>query len=157
MLGLHYRLDAADVSRLTANEEDLDDILKEFEEDDQLFETACQTDRAWEPIHNALAPEGEDDEWPARGVIGGGRSLHEDDDVWVTHSNPDEVAEIAQWLETLEDDDFRRAYANMPEELRGPEYGSEEESYALESLSDLRDFYRAAAAERSHVVFTTTE
>ena len=74
MLGLHLRLDAADVSRLTDNEEDLADILEEFEEDEQLFDRACQTDRAWEPIHNALAPDGEDDEWPARGVIGGART-----------------------------------------------------------------------------------
>lgn len=46
MLGLHLRLDAADVSRLTDNEEDLADILEEFEEDEQLFDRACQTDKA---------------------------------------------------------------------------------------------------------------
>ena len=154
MLGLHLRLDAADVSRLTDNEEDLADILEEFEEDEQLFDRACQTDRAWEPIHNALAPDGEDDEWPARGVIGGARTLHEDDDVWVTHSSPDEVEEIARWLEAFGDDDFHRSYTGMPEELRGPGHGPEEEGYALESLADLRSFYLEAAAERCHVVFT---
>ena len=137
MLGLHLRLDAADVSRLTDNEEDLADILEELEEDEELFDRACQTDRAWEPIHNALAPDGEDD------------------DVWVTHSSPDEVEEISRWLDTFGDDDFHRAYTGMPEELRGPGHGPEEESYALESLADLRSFYLEAAAERRHVVFTT--
>ena len=59
------------------------------------------------------------------------------------------------WLDTFGDDDFHRAYTGMPEELRGPGHGPEEESYALESLADLRSFYLEAAAERRHVIFTT--
>ena len=64
------------------------------------------------------------------------------------------MEEIARWLEAFGDDDFHRAYTGMPEDLRGPEHGPEEESYALESLADLRSFYLEAAAERRHVVFT---
>lgn len=94
-------------------------------------------------------------DWPARGVIGGARSLQYDSDAsWVTHSSPAEARDVAAFLATLTDDDFRAAYAEMPEELRNPEYGPDEERYAVGWLAALRELYAAASAAGEHMVFS---
>lgn len=157
-LGLHLRLAPDDAVRVLAAAGDDDRLaatLSALEDDAAVFARACETDKAWDPIACALAPEGPAGEWPARGVIGGGRSLQYDDDAsWVTHSSPREVRDIAAFLAELSDDAFRAAYARMPEELRNPEFGPDEERYALSWLGELRAFYAAAADAGEHVVFS---
>ncbi|UOR03280.1 YfbM family protein [Leucobacter allii] len=157
-LGLHFRLDEAEIAPVLAAAGDdarLLRLLARLEEDPAVFARACETDKAWDPIACALSPAGEDGPWPARGVIGGARPLHVDDEEsWVTHLSPDEAAEVAGFLHGLDDAQFSRAYAAMPEELRNPEYGPDEERYALGWLSELRTFFAAASAERAHVVFS---
>lgn len=87
-------------------------------------------------------------------MIGGSRSLQVDDDEsWITYLAPAEVSQVADYLLALDDAEFSRAYAHMPEELRNPEYGPDEEEYALGNLSELRPFFAAARDEGAHVVF----
>jgi len=157
-LGLHLRLPADEAARVLAAAGDdprLAAVLSALEEDDAVVARACETDKAWDPIACALAPEGPAADWPERGVIGGGRSLQYDSDAsWVTHSSPVEVRDIAAFLAALTDDAFRAAYAEMPEELRNPEFGPDEENYALGWLGELRAFYAAAAEAGEHVIFS---
>lgn len=157
-LGLHFRLSDAEVAPVLAavgDDERLLEILARLEEDPAVYGRACETDKAWDPITCALSPEGEQGPWPARGVIGGSRALQVDDDEsWITHLAPEEASQVAGFLLKLDDADFSRAYAAMPEELRNPEYGAQEEKYALGWLSELRSFFEAARDEGAHVVFT---
>ena len=157
-LGLHFRLNDTEIAPVLAaagNDEALFAVLEAYENDDATYRRACETDKAWDPIACALSPEGEDGPWPARGVIGGSRALQVDDDEsWITYLNPGEVAEVADFLHALSEADFSRAYAEMPEDLRNPEFGPDEESYALGWLGELTTFFAAARDEGAHVVFT---
>lgn len=157
-LGLHFRLTdekAARVLEAAGDDAALRQILIELEENEAEFSRACETDKAWDPIACSIAPAGDEDSWPARGVIGGARALQDDDEEsWITHLNPAEASEVADYLDDLSDEEFSAAYRAMPEELRNPEYGEDEEAYALTWLDELRAFYAAARAERRHVVFT---
>ena len=155
-LGLHFRLTDEQIEPVlaAAGDDALLAALANYEEDPTVFALAYETDKAWDPIACALSPAGEEGPWPARGVVGGSRSLQQDDDEsWVTYLTPAEAAEVATYLEHLTDADFSSAYAEMPEELRNPEFGPDEESYALGALSGLRDFFIAARDEHAHVVF----
>ena len=156
-LGLHFRFSDAEIAPVLAavgDDELLLEVLSRYEEDPAVFARACETDKAWDPIACTLSPAGEDGPWPARGVIGGSRSLQVDDDEsWITYLAPTEVSQVADYLLALDDAEFSRAYAHMPEELRNPEYGPDEEEYALGNLSELRSFFAAARDEGAHVVF----
>ncbi len=157
-LGLHFRLDdeqVAPVLEAVGDDARLWSVLSAYEEDEAVYARACETDKAWDPIACALAPAAEEGPWPARGVIGGARALQADDDEsWITHLDLLEVADVAGYLRELDDLEFSRLYAEMPEELRNPEYGPDEERYALTWLTALRQFFAAADDERAHVVFT---
>ncbi len=61
---------------------------------------------------------------------------------------------VTQFVTGLSDEDFIAAYRAMPLELRNPEYGPDEQAYALGWLAGLRDFFPRAAAAGEHVVFT---
>lgn len=157
-LGLHFRLSDEEIAPVLAaagDDEQLLAVLADYEEDETVYARACETDKAWDPIACALSPEGEDGPWPARGVIGGCRSLQQDDDEsWITYLPPQDVAQVADFLGTLSDAQFSNAYRDMPPELRNPEYGPDEESYALSWLHELKVFFVAARDENAHVVFT---
>jgi len=156
--GLHFRLDHEEVVPVldaTGDDDALEAAVSALEENPEIFARGCETDKAWDPITCALAPAGDDAPWPARGVIGGARALQGDDDAaWVTHCSPEEAAEVADYLASLSDSDFTRAYRAMPIALRNPEYGSEELAYAVANLTDLREFFRQASHQRQHVVFS---
>lgn len=157
-LGLHFRLNprqAATVLSAAGDDPRLRAVLSSLEEDPSLLARMYETDKAWDPIHCTLSPEGPDGDWPARGVIGGARSLQHDADAsWVTHLSPAEVAEVAEFLASLSDARFREAYAAMPAVLRNPEFGPEEEQYAVTILDGLREFYTTAQASGDHVIFS---
>ena len=155
---MHLRLSADEVAPLLAAIDGSDAVAEAvavLEEQPAVFARGCETDKAWDPIACALAPEGADSPWPARGIIGGARDLLDDEEVgWVTHSDPAESAEIAAFLAFLADETFRSAYNDMPDDLRNPEYGDDELEYALANLHDLRDFFAATSAAGEHVVFS---
>lgn len=157
-LGVHFRLtddEAARVLAAAGDDERLGAVLAELEADEEVWAKACETDKAWDPIACSLAPAGASGDWPARGVIGGARTLQADDEEsWITHLAPGEVAEVADYLAGLGDAAFITAYAAMPEELRNPEFGPDEQEYALAMLAGLRPFFEAARREGQHVVFT---
>ena len=157
-LGVHFRINQARAAAVLSAAGD-DDRLREqialLEEDPKLYARGCETDKAWDPIACALSPDNASGPWPARGVIGGARSLqHDGDALWITHLAPAEVAEVAAFVAALSDEDFIAAYRAMPLELRNPEYGPDEQAYALGWLAGLRDFFPRAAAAGEHLVCT---
>ncbi|ARJ06824.1 hypothetical protein GCM10010988_21470 [Cnuibacter physcomitrellae] len=111
--GLHLRLTPAEAARVLVTAGDdpaLRAALAALEEDVAASGRAGEIDKAWDPIACALAPEGPAADWPARGVIGGARSLQHDADAsWVTHSSPAEVRDVAAFLAALTDPAFRTA------------------------------------------------
>lgn len=156
-LGRHFGLDDAQAEALLAADGDdaIRELLEQFEEADVAH---CDTDKAWDPISCALAPESgaerDPDEWPAYGVVLGDFDLAEDpDELMATYLEPAHVAEVSAWLATLDEELFDAAYDAMPEELRNPEYGPDERGYAWDNVVQLREFFRESAHAGRHVVF----
>lgn len=157
-LGMHFALDAAQAAAFadaSGNDDRLIELVEELEERDALL--SCETDKAWDPISCALAPSGPDrdpEDWPWTGVVLGQRSLQQDDDeLLVSLLDPTGVVEVSEALDGLDEDTFAEAYAQMPVELRNPEYSDDEREYAWAYLSDLIAFFGQARAAGTHVLF----
>lgn len=159
--GVHFMLDADQAAAFDAASGD-DDRLVELVEalEEALGQEAtsfCESDKAWDPISCALAPSGPDrdpQDWPWTGVVLGQRSLQADDDeLLVSLLDPASVAEVSEALDTLDEETFAEAYAQMPAELRNPEYSDDECAYAWEYLSDLIAFFGQARSAGAHVLF----
>lgn len=164
-----FGLDDATASRLLAATDDAarDEIVADIEERmwDAGLVLACELDKAWDPISCALCPqayEGAEQDrwsnpatWPTRGVILGYQVLNDDLDAGLlTYTSPAHAAEVAAFLEGIDEDRFLAGYREMPEDLRNPEYGTSEGGYAWYWLSELKTFYAEAAKDSRHVIFS---
>lgn len=159
-LGMHFALSDDLAARLLAARGDdalIDEIVEDIEEN-SLSEFFCETDKAWDPIHCALAPdtsERSEQTWPAHGVILGDEDINTDiDDQLVTYLTPARAAEVAVFLDATSQTSFEKAYDAMPEDDRNPEFGEEERAYAWSYLQEVSEFFQRAASERRHVLFT---
>ncbi|MGH3704430.1 MAG: DUF1877 family protein [Agromyces sp.] len=169
MRGMSFGLDDETADRVlrAGTDEQLMEVLGDIEDrmwGDGLV-LACEVDKAWDPIGCALSPQayaGDDEDWwsdpvtwPARGVILGDRPLNRDLDAGlITYNDPAHVEQVADFLAGVSETNFRDAYLAMPDALRNPEFGPQECDYAWEWLTGLAEFYRSAARERRHVIFS---
>ena len=100
-----------DVTRLLAaqgNDEAIIEIVDKIKED---WEEAwlCQLDKAWDGIHRCLT-DGElgwdNGKYPLNHAILGGKQLHNGDDEIVALVLPHQVKEVADALQSIDDNDF---------------------------------------------------
>lgn len=157
-LGMHWAIDEALAERFVAargDDDALEDLVADLEETGGV--PGCETDKAWDPISCALAPSGSErdpDEWPWTGVVLGREELQADPELMLlTLMGPADVAQVSAALLGLEETAFARAYDQMPEELRNPEYGPDERDYAWGFLTELTAFMVTAADAGAHVLF----
>lgn len=158
-LGMHFALtdDVADRLLAARGDDELVTRIVDDIEENELAAFYCEADKAWDPIHCALAPVAERSEetWPAHGVILGDEDLNSDiDDQLVGYLSPARAAEVAEFLATVTQADFEQKYDAMPVDDRNPEYGDDERGYAWAYLVGINEFFQRAAAERLHVVFS---
>jgi hypothetical protein len=112
---------------------------------------------AWDPIHRCLT-EGELDpaggDFPLNHAVLGGKQLHKGADSTAVLVRPDMTRFIADALEELTEDDFRKKFfALNPQSYQQPI----DEKHFMQTwiaLLTLKDFYLATAENMEAVVFT---
>jgi hypothetical protein len=117
-LGVHFALSTVDEQRLLAaagNDDALLQIIAEIEETGHV-DWACQHALAWDALHRCLTDgrlEYEGGTFPLRAAVIGGRQLIEEADYTVSYVTAAEVRQVAQALESVEEDWFRERYASL--------------------------------------------
>ena len=120
----------------------------------------CETDKAWDAIHRCLGD----------GTLGSGRRLSpldmavlggghhfEGDDYIVARLRAGEVAQVAAALETVDETWMRQRYDCIdPTDYQGL-LSDEDFEYTWSWFTQVRDFYRQAAAANCAVIFTVDQ
>jgi hypothetical protein len=164
-LGVHFALsdkDAAKLRALATDEERLDFVTEDIEE--RYFEGdkpyAAENDKAWDAMHRALA-DGElawdGGTYPLNHTVLGGERIYDGDDYIMILKTPQQVRDIAEALDKLTEQDFRRRYDAIDEDSYDGEKNDEDFAYTWEWLQPVRALYRKAAAEGRHVLFTADQ
>ncbi len=158
--GVHFALSDADAQSLfDCPEDDRPDLIsEEIEENyfDNSREWLCETDKAWDAIHRALA---ENDlsyiyKKPLDGVVMGGEQLYFGDDYIISFKDSSKVKDIAAQLDGVDEADFKRRYYETDQEDDGISLSDENFDYTWSNLVDLIDFYKRAAEANRSVIFT---
>lgn len=158
--GIHWTISEQVVDlleRASGDDEALRAAVDQVAEDG-LFLHACPSQQAWDPILCAL-DQGDGRRrggrcWPAAGVVLGERTLTVGDDAGlVTLTSPSGAAEVAAYLDALDEQAFAARYAAMARPDRGPGHGAQERDDAWSVLGRIADLMRTAAACERHVVF----
>ncbi len=159
-LGVHFALTPDEERRLLAARGDdaVQEIVKEEIEERWDEEWLCATDKAFDAIHRCLTngtlvPDGS--------VLGkcilGGRSLHDGDEFLVRYLTAHEVKDVARALGDVDERWLRPRFAALASsDYEGP-LDDDDFGYTLAHLTDLRDFFAAAADAGRAVVFTVTQ
>ena len=87
----------------------------------------------------------------------GGRMLNEEDDYFVVLVTPKEVKEIAVALEKLTEDWLRKRYFDIPFPDYQGEKSDEDWEYTVSNFRGLPEFFRRAARDGRHVIFTVDQ
>ena len=158
-LGVHFAIGAEQATRLlaAADDEELVAIVEEIEE---AWESAFETDKAWDALHRCLSDgtlnitSGEP---PLNQVFFGGRVLNEEPEYFVVLTTPDEVKEIAQALAKVTEPWLRSRYFERPFSGYQGEKSEEDWKYAVAHFEGLPEFFERAANEGWHVIFTVDQ
>lgn len=163
-LGLHFALDADQVTALKAvDEEDrVDFVQEEFEE--TFWSTdksrAQETDKAWDAIHRALTDgtlEWEGQDYPLNHVIYGGELLYGGDDYIMSLKSPKEVRDVASALSGINREKLRDGYDRIDADSYGIPLSDEDFDYTWHWFQELVTFYQRAAAAGHSVLFTADQ
>lgn len=157
-LGVHFALTEADQARLLSAKTD-EDVLAIVEELEEATTPAdqCHTDKAWDPIHRALTDgrlEYANGTFPLNAAILGGHQLIDELDYTVSYVAADQVPEVAEALDTIEEEWFRTRYFAIDDPDYVTEISEEDFGYAWDNLQDVRDFFHTTAQAGKAVIFT---
>lgn len=158
--GVHFAIGPSLSDRLLAATDDADlrsiviDEIEEAWDRDWLY----QTDKAWEGIHRALTDgklEYVNGAYPLNACILGGQQLHEEDDYVISYVAPQQVADVATALTTVDKDALAKGYAQIePDDYFGTGPSAEDFDYVWEWFTGLPDFFSKAANANRAVIFT---
>jgi hypothetical protein len=142
-----------------------DDEVRAFVEEVEMGDwdgepLGCETDKAWDAMHRCLSD----------GTLGCGRGLspldmavlggghrHKSDDYVVAHVLVNEVVQVAAALEAVDEVWMRQCYDRIdPADYQGL-LSDEDFEYTWYWFTQVRDFYRKAAAARRAVIFTVDQ
>jgi hypothetical protein len=164
-LGVHFALSEIEVDRLRAlnsDSERLDFLQGEIEESyfsDQKH-LMCESDKAWDAIHRCLT-DGKlgysNGAAPLRFVVLGGEPLYFTDDYIMSLKTPDEVRAVAAAVDDIGEPEFRSRYFSIDPKEYGFPLSEEDFGYTWHWFRQVRDFYKRAAAESRHVLFTADQ
>jgi hypothetical protein len=159
--GFHIALSREHAKQLFAIKDDpsLLKLLEELKGNPDLKKSGRILDlgTAWDPIHRCLT-EGELDpaggDFPLNHAVLGGKQLHKGTDSTAVLVRPDMTRFIADALEELTEDDFRKKFfALNPQSYQQPI----DEKHFMQTwiaLLTLKDFYLATTENLEAVVFT---
>jgi hypothetical protein len=158
-LGVHFAIGAEEAGRLldAADDQELVAIVEEIE---KAWESAFETDKAWDALHRSLSNGTLDvtgGEPPLNRVFFGGRVLNEEPDYFVVLTTPEEVKEIAQALAQVTEPWLRSRYFERPFPGYQGEKSEEDWECTVGQFEGLPEFFARAAKERRHVIFTVDQ
>ncbi|MDF3057581.1 MAG: hypothetical protein K0R17_1796 [Rariglobus sp.] len=164
-LGVHLALTDEEVDKLESlpsDAERLEYIQEDLEERyfSEHREFLAQSDKAWDAIHRALGngdlsyTSGPD---PLRFTILGGTPLYYGGDYIISLKLPLAVGAVAQALQSLTHEDFRKCYDAMDAGKYGFPKSDEDFEYTWRWLTEIRDFYQRAAEAERCVIFTADQ
>jgi hypothetical protein len=150
-----------------------DEALGATEDDDEVrafvsevesewdWDWLCEADKAWDAMHRCLAdgtlqlgPYSKD---PLTLTVLGGGHHHEGEEYLVAHVLAADVVRVAEALDAVDESWLRERYnAIDPDDYQG-ELGDEDFEYTWTYLTDVREFYRRAAAGGRSVIFTVDQ
>jgi len=158
--GIHLAIDRDEAKRVFGFRDENDRLQFLHEElEEKLLGTprGCETDKAWEAIHDCLTIDPGD---PADGAppleqtVLGGRPLYGGEDHYLLLVRPDLVPIIAAGLESIDRVELRRRYDSLATGADEGKHGEEHFEYVWSRFERLREFYRRAAAEGHAVLFS---
>ncbi|MBX3221374.1 MAG: YfbM family protein [Labilithrix sp.] len=157
--GVHFAIRAEQAERLLAAEDD-DELLAIVEEIEEEWESAFESDKAWDALHRCLSSgtlDVSEGEPPLNRAFFGGRVLNREADYFVVLVVPEEVREVAGALAKVTEEWLRRRYFDVPFPDYQSEKSEEDCAYALSNFEGLPEFFARAAADGRYVIFTVDQ
>jgi hypothetical protein len=159
--GYHIALGRDHAKRLFGLKEDqaILQFLEELKASPQMKKSGrlLETGTAWDAIHRCLT-EGELDpaagDFPLSHAVLGGKQLHQGTDYAAVLIRPDTTRFIADALEEIEEDEFRKKFFALNPASYQQRIGEKEFIEVWLALQNLQVFYGAAAENLEAVVFT---
>ena len=162
-LGVHFSVEEVNIERLrslSSDEERLEYVQEHLEE--ELYGTvhSAASDKAWDAMHRALADgylTWDGGEYPLNHTILGGELLYSGDDYIMSLKSPSQVVDIANSLEALDMEAFRKRYFAIPSQDYDVDLDDEDFEYTWSWFEDVQKFYRRAATDERYVLFTADQ
>ncbi len=160
-----YALANADAEQLLniRGDEALEEFVVENIGEHWDEEWLCDLDKSWDGIHRTLTDgelEWDNGEYPLNHAILGGRQLYEGDDYIFTFVSSDLVADVAQAVNSISDDEFRERFFKIDPISCQRTWGDVDEEnleYVAGWFEELKPFYAKAAAAGRSVLFTVDQ
>ena len=157
--GVHFAIDDEQAQRLLAARDD-DELVAIVEEIEEQWDAAFETDKAWDALLRCLSngtlnvTEGEP---PLNRAFFGGRVLNQEADYFVVLVTPHELKEVADALERVSEEWLRKRYFDIPFPDYQGEKSEDDWAYTLSNFRGLPEFFRRAATDGRHVIFTVDQ
>lgn len=161
-LGSLYSLDEKTVSILKAFRSD--EIRLNYLQEDIEEKLICNNperfaafDKSWNALHKSLT-EGKFDctngTFPLNHVIMGGEQIYHEDDYIMSLKTPDQVSQIADAVDSITKEQLQSAYSKIESEDYGFNLTKENFEYMWAWFQNSLQFWKKAATEKRHVLFT---
>lgn len=119
----------------------------------------CETDKAWDAIHRCLTDGtlSDDDSTPFHWCILNGAQMYIGDDYIVSFVDAPDVNSVADAIEPITEEDFRKRYNAIDPEGYGVPLSDEDFEYTWAYFTELQAFFRKAANANRSVLFTVDQ
>lgn len=164
-LGVLFSIDKSTVEKLKSFEQDsdrLDYLQEEIEEPVMSNEPGrfAELDKAWDALHRSLTDGTLDlrnGAFPLNHVVLGGEKLYHQDDYIMVLKTPEQVQQIAEKIEHVTETQLRTGYNSIRSESYGMPTSTHDFDYTWEWFQESIPFWKKAAEERRHVLFTADQ
>jgi hypothetical protein len=165
-LGVLFSIDDKAVLKLQSFESDydrLDYFQLEIEEQIMLKEPTrfAELDKSWDALHRSLTDGRllfENGIFPNNSIVLGGIQLYlEDDDYIMSLKSPQKVQEIAKAIKRIRKEDLRKGYDKIDKDSYGVYLSDEDFEYTWAWFEKSIAFWKKAAEEKRHVLFTADQ
>jgi hypothetical protein len=164
-LGVHFALSESEVKRLKelAGDSERRDCLQSEIEESYFADhkhLMCESDKAWDALHRCLTDgmlSYNNGDFPLNHVILGGEPLYFEDDYIMSLKTPHQVAAVASAMDGITESELRSRYFRLNPDESGCPVDEEDFSYNWHWFQTIREFYKRAAAESRHVLFTADQ
>lgn len=160
--GVHFALTEKQYEQIQKcnSDDELIELIQEDIEEDWDDDWLRETDKAWDAIHRCLTDgrlDWNNGTFPLNAVILGGKQLHGGDDYIVSLVTPNQVAEIAQALKSIDKSTLKLGYEKIDQNDYDADVGEEDFEYTWSWFKDLIPFYEKAANDGRAILFSVDQ